>query len=299
MFILFCYYPSYYCYNPFIVSPLFYLKMSETQTTLISTIEDWFKWTSLKSKESIEKFKNQTQLPWWATLSSLTIALRLTVFPLRLRAWRNGRMMKMTIQHCNGNIAPKLREIHGKTLNKEVRNENFKKEMMEMNKMLMKSMGLSPWKSLTPLPVSIPLFLSVAAGLRMINYENEGLWWVWNNFGEAGIESAVPVALSNFLYIESSRRAGIPGKTGFLREKLPFILGHSVNILSFVLLTQVPSGVNFFLLNSSILSIIESKILYKKTLFDKIIEKQFNENINKINVCEYKKLNIPPSIPAT
>ena len=261
--------------------------------TFIGTVEDWFNWTSSKSKGVLEKCKEGTQLPWWTTISGLTVILRLAVFPLRVRAWRNGRMMKMSIEHCNKYIAPQLREIHGKTLDAAIRNEAYKRNMIEANTLVMKSMALSPWKSLSPIPVSVPLFLSVAAGLRTINYNGEGLWWVWNNFGERAIESAVPVALSNFLYIEMSRRgSSTEKKSGFLRSKLPFILGHSLNLLSFVLLTQVPSAVNFFLLNSSILSIIEGKILCKKesgskNLLEKLIEKDFNDKISKIDLKEY------------
>ena len=209
---------------------------------------------------------------------------------MRLRAWRNGRLMKKSIEYCNKNIAPKLRESHGKTVDVKVRNEAYKKNMIESNTLLMKSIGVSPWKSLSPLPLSIPLFLSFASGLRTIEYGDEGLRWIWRNFGDAAIESAVPVALSNFIYIEASRRRSTTNANGFLRTKLPFILGHSLNLLSFVLLTQVPSAVNFFLLNSSILSIIEGKLLMDmdtgkghKNILERWIEKDFNEKVNRID----------------
>ena len=204
--------------------------------------------------------------------------MRIIVFPLRFRAWRNGQMMKLVVEHCNKEIAPKLREYHELRTAQELRSELFKRDMLKAHASTLKSLQLSPWKSLTPIPVSVPLFLSVAAGLRAIDYVNEGFGVIWSNFGEAGIYSAVPVFLSNFLYIEISRRrlerknmrnGGNDSvdtslheiRRPFWKTKLPFIIGHTLNTFSFALLTQVPSGVNLFLFTSSLLSLIETKYL--------------------------------------
>lgn len=207
-------------------------------------------------------------------------------------------MTKMSIEHCNKNIAPQLRELHGKTLDPQARNEAYKKAMISANTLIMKSLNLSPWKSLAPIPVSVPLFLSVAAGLRAIDYGGEGFGWFWRNFGEAAVESAVPVALSNFFYIEMSRRQSLNKDAGFLRSKLPFIIGHSLNLLSFVLLTQVPSAVNLFLLNSSVLSIIESKILMgdNPNLLKRMVEKEFKDKIGKIAEFKEKSVSLTKTI---
>lgn len=203
--------------------------------------------------------------------------------------------MKMSIEHCNRNYAPLLRAKHaGNIVDVKGRDEGYKRDMIAANTRVMKEIGASPWKSLSPLPVSIPLFLSVAAGLRAIDYKGEGLTsFIWKDFGEAAVQSAVPVFISNFIYIEISRRNQLNVKdkssSSFLRRKVPFILGHSLNILSFVLLTQVPSAVNFFLLNSSILSIIEGRILSTSTstskstgLLEKWVEMDFNNKVSKL-----------------
>lgn len=207
--------------------------------------------------------------------------------------------MKMSIEHCNKNYAPLLRAKHAGNADVKGRDEGYKRDMIAANTRVMKEIGASPWKSLSPLPVSIPLFLSVAAGLRTIDYKGEGLTsFIWKDFGEAAIQSAVPVFISNFIYIEISRRNLPSNVKDKLRRKVPFILGHSLNILSFVLLTQVPSAVNFFLLNSSILSIIEGRILSTSTssstderegLLEKWVEMDFNNKVSKLKSVVLKE----------
>ena len=266
--------------------------------TLLSTVSDWFNWTSEKSRNGILAVHEKSSTPWWMTITGVTVGLRLAVFPLRLRAWRNGRMIKLVTEYCNNNIAPNLRSNHQMNTMAEKRAELFKKDMLKTHATVMKHVGASPWKSLSPLPVSIPLFLSVAAALRGIDYNGEGLGQVWKNFGEADWLSAVPVALSNFVYIEQARRSqphvNIEPKS-FMRRKLPFIVGHSLNVCSFLVLTTVPSSVNLFLLTSSLLSIAESKYLHgseskeanddgNKRLLDKWVEWGFKRKIDKLKL---------------
>lgn len=259
---------------------------NKTPDTFIGTLESWFNWTSEKNKNGIESVHKMTDLPWWTTITGITIGVRLIVFPLRLRALKNGRLLKLTTEYCNKVEAPKLREFHQKNTLPEKRNELFKNDMLRVHGETMKSIGVSPWKSLSPLPVSIPLFLSVAAGLRGVDFGGEGCGMLWHDFGEAGMLSAVPVALSNFVFIEYSRRQidKEGNKNGsFIKKKLPFIVGHSINLCSFLLLTRVPSAVNLFLFTSSLMSVMESIGLKKGEggFMDRWIESEFKRLVEK------------------
>lgn len=258
-----------------------------TPMTFLETLSDWFDWSGKKSQNSIENFKEMTGLPWWTTITSVTIGIRLIIFPLRLRAWQNGKMMKMTLEYCNKQIAPKLREYHRINTVPELRAESFKADMLKSHREALKLLNLSPWKSLSPIPVSIPLFLSVAAGLRKIDYCGEGLGMIWRNFGEASLISAIPVFCGNFLFLEYSRRLQKdkpqqsdklkPWKK--LRQNLPLILGHSVNACSLLLLSQVPSGVNLFLFTSSIFNLIETRYLASSKNEYKVEEEKLKKTI--------------------
>lgn len=263
--------------------------------TFVDTLGGWLNWTGEKSKFALEKVKDRTGLPWWSTITTVTIGVRLIIFPLRLRAWRNGKMMKMTVEHCNKEFAPKLREYHRINTAPDRQNELFKTDMLKVHGDTLKSLNLSPWKSLSPLPLSVPLFLSVASGLRSIDFGGEGLGGIWKDFGGADPISAVPVFCGNLVYIEYTRRRLNEKKSlksniktsiertsstnntntshstlnslntmSTLRQKAPFILGHALNACSFILLSQVPSGVNLFLFTSSIFSLFESKYLNLK-----------------------------------
>lgn len=250
----------------------------------MGTLEDWFKWTGELSKRGIISIHESSGLPWWATITGMTFGVRLAVFPLRFRAWKNGKFMKLATKHCNEQYAQGLRE---KSTGSSDRNELFKAAMLQKHAETMKSIGASPWKSLSPLPVSVPLFLSVAAGLRGIDFEGAGLGAIWKDFGEpGGLISAVPVALSNFLYLELSRREQQKNQNkdsgSFIRSKLPFILGHTLNLGSFLILSQVPNGVNLFLFVSSVTGLIESKFILKSRgsgWIDYMILKDFNKRI--------------------
>lgn len=192
--------------------------------------------------------------------------------------------MKMATRHCNEKYATVLR---GEYHSNPKRNELFKKAMLDKHADTIKSVGASPWKSLSPLPVSVPLFLSVAAGLRGIDFGGEGLGAIWKDFGEAGMVSAVPVAISNFLYLELSRRdlAKDPNRPRtFMRSKFPFILAHTLNICSFLILTQAPSSVNMFLFVSSVTGLIESKYILRaggagSGVLDSFLVSSFNKRI--------------------
>ena len=265
-----------------------------TNATFVGTLSDWFNWTSQKSKNGIETVHEMIGLPWWTTITGITVGVRLVIFPLRLRAWKNGRLMKLTTEYCNKMEAPKLREYHQKNTKAEKRAEEYKKDMLRVHAETMKSIGVSPWKSLSAVPVSIPLYLSVAGGLRAIDYGGEGAGWgIWRDLGEVGWISAVPVALSNFAFIEYSRRINTSSdkSVSFMRKNLPMIIGHSINAFSFVVLTQVPSSVNLFLLTSSMFSIAESRLLRSKNgnggglwvdgVLDRWVERDFKRLIEK------------------
>lgn len=263
--------------------------------TFVETLGSWINWTGQKSKTALEKLKEGTSLPWWATIATATIGVRLIIFPLRLRAWRNGKMMKVAVEYCNKEYASKLREFHRINTHADKRNELFKADMLKCHGDTLKSLKLSPWKSLTPIPVSIPMFLSVASGLRLIDFGGEGYGWIWKDFGVIDPVSAVPVFFGNLFYIEYTRkrqRHKTQTTTAALtmRQRLPFILGHSLNVCSFILLSQVPSGVNLFLFTSSIFSLLESKYLNFKDENEENFLKEFERAISGIKTDEKNKM---------
>lgn len=244
----------------------------------IETFSSWFDWSNEKAQQVILRLKTETAMPWWGTICTVTIGLRVLVFPLRIRAWRNGQLMRQCTQHCNETLAPLLRAKFALKEPPEARSEAFKSAMLATHKSLSKHVSFSPWKSLSPLPVSVPLFLSVAAALRAFDFDGEGLGFVWKNFGEAEWISAVPVTLTNFAFIEFSRRSITP------KRLVPFILGHCINLGSFAILTCVPSGVNLFLLTSAALSLLESIFLHQAASsnnfwLNRWIIKDFNKKI--------------------
>ena len=300
----------YFIIKVLLIPPTLTIMNWETQEddeiTFIGTLSDWFNWTSEKSKNGIESFHKMTALPWWTTITGITIGARIIVLPLRVRAWKNGRLMKLTTEYCNKFEAPKLREYHQKNTLPDKRNELYKNDMMRVHAETMKSIGVSPWKSLSPIPVSIPLFLSLAAGLRGIDFEGEGVisGVIWKNLGEAELLSAVPVAISNFFFIEYTRRHqkmqqqqinnGKGDERSFMKKTLPFIIGHSINLCSFVVLTRVASAVNLFLLTSSIMSIMESVLLKGREAgnnkSDKSDDKSIYGLLDRWTESEFKRL---------
>lgn len=271
--------------------------------TLLSTLGSWFDWGSDKAKFCLIKYKENTEIPWWMAITTSTIFLRLLVFPLRLRAWRNGQLLKLITEHCNKTITPVLRAHYQLKIGAgEVDKARlFKTDVLKAHSNLARSLGVSPWKSLSPLPLSIPLFLTTAAALRGIQFNGEGFWF-WKDFGEAVGVSALPVALSNFIFIEYSRRrqqqqqhktpqiqisdlSSNKKSYTFIKTKLPFIIGHSLNVLSMLILTSVPCGVNLFILTSSVFSIFESVFLTKSaknkvSWLNLLIKKDFDRRIS-------------------
>ena len=227
----------------------------------------------------LTNLKEASGMPWWATIPVSTLALRFALFPLRLRAWRNGRLIKLTTEHCNNFEGPKFRLIAKSA-------PEFKTKMIEKHTELLKYLKVSPWKSLSQLPFSVPLFLGFAAGLRAIDFNGAGLFdAIWKDFGEAQISSALPVLLTNFFYIQSSSKSAKEPKqadTLFrrLRPKIPFYLGHSINLCSFIILSQVPSSVNLFLFISSLSAFLETKLVLKPSgLIENFIRKDFDRQI--------------------
>jgi membrane protein insertase Oxa1/YidC/SpoIIIJ len=241
----------------------------------LDTLTALVDWTGGGSRAALEGVKAGCGLPWWATISGATLGLRLLLVPLRFRAWRNGRLMKLATDHCNRVEGPVLRRALAGEVDGRVRDELFKRQMLGRHAELLKRLRVSPWKLLTALPVSVPAFLSFAAGLRQIEFPgDDGVApWIWSHFGEADVASVVPVVLANFLYIESARRASVsaraPQKGRAWRAKIPFLVGHSVNLVSCVILSQVPSCVNLFIFTSTLAGLLESKFLLPPRLADR------------------------------
>lgn len=262
--------------------------------TLVSTFTDWIDWTSSRVESKLLFVKESTGMPWWLVIISSTLATRLVIFPLRLRAWRNGEYLKMSTRHVNTTISPVIRRsIASKAFESvKARDSEFRDQVMRRFKEVCVGLGVSPWKSLTPLPFSVPIFLGLAGALRRVDYGGSGLG-IWRDFGEREVLTAIPCAVLNFMFIEYSRRKRIPPSgasnndkpdkvVDVLKKNLPFIMGHGINICSLLILTQVPSAINLYVLTSTTVALSETLFMDKSGWLKRQVEESFKRDMLKI-----------------
>ncbi|KAI3406452.1 hypothetical protein KGF56_000583 [Candida oxycetoniae] len=107
-----------------------------------------------------------TGLPWWGTIAAVTIAVRVVIFPLYVKASSNATKMSK--------IKPQLDEIMRDLKDEANESMQDKMRLMEKRKRLMKENDVSTMASFAPL-VQVPLAYGFFQALRkMANYPVEG-----------------------------------------------------------------------------------------------------------------------------
>lgn len=95
---------------------------------------------------------------WWLTLAISAVSMRLALFPLRWRGWRNSQLIKLTTHHCNTH--------HGPLLRRTCKRDDFASLMKAKWREICEGIGARPWKSLVGVPFAVPTFLCVAGAVR-------------------------------------------------------------------------------------------------------------------------------------
>lgn len=232
------------------------------------TLGGWIDWGTKGGEIIIDKIHEESGMSWWSTLVMTAAGMRVVLFPFRVRGWLNGRLLKESTAHCNRVVGPQLRVKLKETP------DAFKAQMLTEWRRIAVAVGASPWKSFTAIPVSVPLFLSIAGGIRRkfldASAENISL------LTEIVPIGALPVAVMNAIYLEISRRKAVKGK------RWPFMIAHGVNLLSMGVLMQMPLAVDWFVFWSTAAALSESVWLEKSALMAKFAQSEFSRRINKV-----------------
>lgn len=232
------------------------------------TLGGWIDWGTKGGEIIIDKIHEESGMSWWSTLVMTAAGMRVVLFPFRMRGWLNGRLLKESTAHCNRVVGPQLR------LKLKETPDAFKAQMLTEWRRIAVAVGASPWKSFTAIPVSVPLFLSMAGGIRRkfldASAENISL------LTEIVPIGALPVAVMNAIYLEISRRKAVKGK------RWPFMIAHGVNLLSMGVLMQMPLAVDWFVFWSTAAALSESVWLEKSALMAKFAQSEFSRRINKV-----------------
>ncbi|KAL2715445.1 mitochondrial inner membrane protein OXA1L [Vespula squamosa] len=118
-------------------------------------------------------------LPWWSTIAIGTLVVRLLLFPLVINSQRYSAKMSMYF--------PQITKLQQALTDARMSGDQFQAAIYT-NELyqLMKEKGLSPWKSLLPIFVQAPVFLSFVLALKGMadlpveSLKTGGLWWFTN-----------------------------------------------------------------------------------------------------------------------
>lgn len=232
------------------------------------TLVGWIDWGTKGGGVIIDKIHEESGMSWWSTLVMTAAGMRVVLFPFRMRGWLNGRLLKESTAHCNRVVGPQLR------LKLKETPDAFKAQMLTEWRRIAVAVGASPWKSFTAIPVSVPLFLSIAGGIRrkFLDAAEENM----SLLTEIVPIGALPVAVMNAIYLEISRRKAVKGK------RWPFMIAHGVNLLSMGVLMQMPLAVDWFVFWSTAAALSESVWLEKSAFMAKFAQSEFSRRINKV-----------------
>ncbi|KAI4503676.1 hypothetical protein M0802_001079 [Mischocyttarus mexicanus] len=118
-------------------------------------------------------------LPWWGTIALGTVIVRTFMFPLIIKSQKNAAAMSLYL--------PKMTEIQQKLSEARTSGDHYNAAVYSNELyMYMKEKNVSPWKSLVPLMVQVPTFLSFYLALRGMallpveSLTTGGLWWFTN-----------------------------------------------------------------------------------------------------------------------
>jgi hypothetical protein len=244
--------------------------------SLISVLADWVDYGCAETAAGLKKGHDRLGQQWPVLIVGSAVAVRVALWPLRLRAAVNAKLMALTTEHCNQHAAPGLKAHFRQGAAGTNAEPQYRAAITAEWHRVARVVGASPWKALTPLGGSIPLFLATSGAWRRLALDNQigGLLAISQPF------TALPAFLFNFALIEATRRerakpisASSPASASAssstsasasssqslsrIRKQLPFFLSHSANLLALALLSQMPAAVNLFVAVSSCTSLLE------------------------------------------
>ncbi|KAF7395698.1 hypothetical protein HZH68_009748 [Vespula germanica] len=138
-------------------------------------------------------------LPWWTTIAIGTLAVRIFMFPLVINSQRYSAKMSMYF--------PQITKLQQGLTDARMSGDQYQAAIYT-NELyqLMKEKGLSPWKSLVPILVQAPVFLSFVLALKKMadlpveSLKTGGLWW-FQNLTVPDPYYLLPLITSGTLYI--------------------------------------------------------------------------------------------------
>ncbi|CAK9442168.1 uncharacterized protein LODBEIA_P59110 [Lodderomyces beijingensis] len=204
-----------------------------------------------------------TGLPWWGTIAVVTVAVRVVLFPLYVKASSNATRMSK--------IKPQLDEILQELKDDSNENMQDKMRLMEKRKKLMKTNNVSTLASLAPV-VQLPLAYGFFQALRkMANYpvegfQDQGILWFEN------LSSVDPYlglqALAAVAVIIVVRTGGETGQHAMAKNMQKVMT--VVPLASIFITKGFSAAVVFYFAINSVLSLIQS-LIFKSTALRRML----------------------------
>ncbi|TRY62097.1 hypothetical protein TCAL_01760 [Tigriopus californicus] len=214
-------------------------------------------WPPGRFQYLLELFHVNLDVPWWVAIVAVTVSLRILLFPMVVSARRaaidlNNKMPGMVALQSELGEARKRGDMY-----------ETQRISMDLQKYMRKN-EIKPWKSLTPMFLQAPIFISMFMGLRNMttlpveSMETGGLLWI-TDLTVPDPYYVLPVVTAASVYLQlkvaadglSNRNMGYWGK--FFMSGFPFlILPLSVNM---------PAAITFYWATTNMFSILQAGVL--------------------------------------
>lgn len=217
-------------------------------------------------------------LPWWSCIVAASLASRLLLLPLRLHAARQTALLLAARSDAALQLSQRRallsKQSADKADEKTFVNEAYRRAMQER--------GTSPFGSILPGLLHLPLLLLMTAALRrmsavpwlgsgdadqcgeMVTGWSQGGLPLFSDLSLPSWPLTAIVSLSNafsIYYLMHPRRIGLEKETSSRLRWGIYWMTHGFNLLGTAILAMMPSAINLFVLSNNILMWIETRIL--------------------------------------
>ena len=224
-------------------------------------------WPAGRFQYFMEQIHVGLDLPWWGTILTMTVLLRLVTFPAVVLSQKNAATM--------GKCMPKMQDLQTKMADARSRGDVYDsaKYGMELQEYMTKH-KINPLKNLLPMMFQLPFFMSMFVGLRgMANLPvesmcNGGLGW----FTDLSISDPfylLPAATATTLFLQLKLGAdGMnfnqvgPIAKGLLKFGLPSVV--------FMATMNFPAAVTFYWFTTNVISVCQAKVIRTKFIRKKL-----------------------------
>lgn len=210
----------------------------------------------------VEKIHVVADIPYWQSIIALTVALRVAVLPIAIKAMRDGARMQL--------LQPEMKKIQAEMMSDPFANVKQAEYEVRM-KALFTKYQVTPFSMLLGPLAQMPIFLSMFFGIRQMgdyydDFSAGGAYW-FTDLAAADTTMIMPV-VNSVMFLALIELGGEAGQQQAQtdQQKTMKMVFRGLGVAMVPLTMHMPSGLFVYWCSSSLISVVQNLTLKNPAL---------------------------------